>query len=215
VTLYRRSEVDRRTSRREKTATADGSGDESSGDLSKGQPDETVIRATAVRLLARREHSTEELRRKLELKGYPAASVAVIVEQLCGKRLVSDTRYVTSFVHHHANRGHGPIRIRAELRQQGVADTDIDSELDSGQYDWEALARETHARKFGRQSSDKSGRERTSGIRSNGFRSRGMAERAKQARFLQYRGFNADQIRAALKSAAGSELPDAEMDPGI
>ena len=186
--LYSRSEVDRRTSRREKSASAD-------------QADEKVIRAAAVRLLARREHSTEELRRKLELKGYPAASVAVIVEQLHGKRLVSDTRYVTSFVHHHVARGQGPIRIRSELRQQGVADADINSELDSGEYDWEALACALHARKFG------GGRSRP--------RSEGRAERAKQARFLQYRGFNADQIRAALKSAAGSELPDTEMDAGI
>jgi DNA-binding transcriptional MerR regulator len=30
-----------------------------------------------------------------------------------------------------------------------------------------------------------------------------VAERAKQARFLQYRGFTADQIRAALQSQEG------------
>lgn len=59
----------------------------------------------AVRLLSRRDHSTEELRRKLASKGHPAASVAAVMEKLGTKKLVSDERFVAGFVHQHARRG--------------------------------------------------------------------------------------------------------------
>ena len=45
---------------------------------------------------------------------------------------------------------------------------------------------------------------------------RNLGERAKQARFLQYRGFSTDQIRAAMASMAGntsvSALSDSDFD---
>jgi regulatory protein len=149
--------------------------------------DDKRVETAAVRLLARREHGTEELKRKLAAKGHDADSISRVVEKLGAKRLVSDDRFVASFVHHHAKRGQGPIRIRAELRQQGITDEAIDRTLASAEVDWEQLARDVRQRKFG------SGRPRS------------MAERAKQSRFLQYRGFTADQIRAAM-SDQGEDL---------
>ena len=141
---------------------------------------EKEIEIIAVRLLARREHSTEELRRKLVAKGYPDASVAAVIEQLGNKKLVSDERFTSSFVRHRTSRGQGPVRIRAELRQQGVADAEIQQQVGATDDDWKQRATEVRRRKFGAELP------RTQG------------ERAKQARFLQYRGFNSDQIRAAL-----------------
>ena len=139
------------------------------------------MEAAAVRLLARREHSTEELRRKLERKGHPEAGVVAVVEKLTPKRLVSDDRFVASFVHHHAQRGQGPVRIRAELRQQGVAD----------EHDRQGVrGRESGLGPAG-------GRGAAGASSAAPFRG-ALTERAKQARFLQYRGFSADQIRAAL-----------------
>jgi regulatory protein len=45
---------------------------------------------------------------------------------------------------------------------------------------------------------------------------RAMAERAKQARFLQYRGFSTDHIRVAMASMAVDPaeptMPDADFD---
>ena len=146
---------------------------------SKGGGDKAV-EVAAVRLLARREHSTEELRRKLESKGHPSDVVAGVVEKLAAKRLVSDDRFLASFIHHHARRGQGPVRIRAELRQQGIAAERIEQELDQAPVDWNRLAGEVRRRKFGATAP------------------RTAPERAKQARFLQYRGFSTDQIRAAL-----------------
>jgi regulatory protein len=150
------------------------------------------IEAAAVRLLSRREHSTEELRRKLTAKGYAEAGVATVLEKLATKKLVSDERFVSSYVHHHARRGQGPVRIRAELRQQGITDSQIQQEVSDGETDWSRLAGEVRRRKFGAELP------------------KTPSERAKQARFLQYRGFNSDQIRAALKFDPDM---DPEMDP--
>lgn len=152
--------------------------------------DDKRVEIAAVRLLARREHGTDELRRKLRSKGYEAAAVDRVVEKLGTKRLVSDDRFVSTFVHHHAKRGQGPVRIRAELRQQGIANETLETALNGAEIDWNELAGDVRRRKFG------SGRPRS------------VAERAKQARFLQYRGFTADQIRAALIEGGGETSSD-------
>jgi len=154
-----------------------------------------MAEATAVRLLARREHSVEELRRKLQSRSYPESVVDFVVTRLTTKRLVSDDRFTSSFVHHHAQRGQGPIRIRAELRQQGIANEAIESALEIADIDWIAQVQAVRRRKFG------------------GALPRSLPERAKQARFLQYRGFSADQIRAALKADVSVTDDEAGLDP--
>jgi regulatory protein len=149
------------------------------------------LEAAAVRLLARREHSAEELQRKLLEKGYAEDDVVAVIEKLTTKRLLSNDRYAASRVRHRAQSGQGPVRIRAELRQQGVADEAIDREIAASGMDWDRLAGDVRRRRFG------------------GAPPRSVAERAKQARFLQYRGFSADQIRTAL---SGSDEPPASSD---
>jgi regulatory protein len=158
--------------------------------------DAKAVEAAAVRLLARREHSMEELRRKLLTKGYPAETIEPVIEKLAGKRLVSDERFVASFVHHHAKRGQGPIRIRAGLRQQGIPDAQVEEALRCADIDWVQMAREVRRRKFGATAP------------------RSLGERAKQARFLQYRGFDAEQLRAAVRdeSGEGDGAPDITPD---
>lgn len=161
--------------------------------IDRDSPDRKTELA-AVRLLARREHGVEELRRKLLSKNHPEDVVARVLAKLQVKQLVSDDRYAATLVHHQAKRGRGPVRIRSQLRQQGLKDEVIEDNFDSATTDWARLATEVRRRKFGN-SLPKT-----------------AAERAKQARFLQYRGFNADQIRAALKSGADFDFPDGSAD---
>jgi regulatory protein len=158
--------------------------------------DEKAVEAAAVRLLAGREHSTEELRRKLVHKGYPPDKIEPVIQKLAGKRLVSDERFTASFVHHHAKRGQGPVRIRAALRQQGIADAQVEEALRRAEIDWVQLARQVRRRKFGAGTP------------------RSLGERAKQARFLQYRGFDAEQLRATFReeSGEGDDAPDITPD---
>ena len=149
-----------------------------------------------MRLLAGREHSIEELRRKLTRKGYAPDLIEPVIQKLAGKRLVSDERFTSSFVHHHAKRGQGPVRIRAALRQQGIADAQAEEALRGAEVDWAQLARDVRRRKFG------------------AAVPRSLGERAKQARFLQYRGFDAEQLRAAFRyeSGEGDDAPDITPD---
>jgi regulatory protein len=155
-----------------------------------------AVEAAAVRLLARREHSIDELRRKLAAKGYPADTVEPVIQKLAGKRLVSDERFSASFVHHHAKRGQGPVRIRAALRQQGIPEAQVEEALQAAGFDWAQLAREVRRRKFG------------------AAPPRSLGERAKQARFLQYRGFDAEQLRSAFRdeSGEGDGAPDITLE---
>jgi regulatory protein len=137
----------------------------------------------AMHLLAQREHSVSELTGKLRSKGIDADLAALVVDDLRGRGLQSDARFTESFVHSRVGRAQGPIRIREELRQRGIADDLADEMLtESGEY-WLELARATREKKFGEAP---------------------PADRdawGRQARFLARRGFPSDLIYRVLESA--------------
>jgi regulatory protein len=162
-----------------------------------GTSDAKAVEAAAVRLLARREHSIDELRRKLVGKGYPPEAIEPVISKLAGKRLVSDERFTSTFVHHHAKRGQGPVRIRAALRQQGIPESQAEEALRCAEIDWVQLARQVRRRKFGAASP------------------RSLGERAKQARFLQYRGFDAEQLRGAFREDSGEGDGEPDITPDV
>jgi len=142
------------------------------------QPDNPY--PTAIALLARREHSARELTRKLCDKGYDAAAVRDCIEQLQRERLQSDERYAESYASSRADKGYGPLRIRAELLERGVAEELIEQQLASLEVQWHVLAGEVRRKRFG------------------GRLPKDFKERAQQSRFLQYRGFAHEQIRAVF-----------------
>ena len=131
-------------------------------------------------LLGRREHSTRELRVKLCQRGFEPALVETTLDRLEAEGLLSDARFAEAFLHSRAKRGQGPVRIHAELAQRGVGPDVIDN-LTSEGYDWCLLAAKARVKKFG------------SGAPRN------YTDRSRQARFLTYRGFSADQVKAALE----------------
>ena len=141
-----------------------------------------TVEAAAVRLLARREHSRAELVRKLDERGAPGELVEQVLDSLAVRHLQSDARYAEALVSSRAGRGQGPVRIRRELAERGVAAATIDAALDEAGQDWFALARATRRRRFG------------------GDPPAEWNERVRQSRFLEYRGFSSEQIRFALGS---------------
>jgi len=149
-------------------------------DTAAAEADERTVRTAALALLAGRDFGRTELARRLARRGYPAAVVTGVVEGLVAERLLSEARFVEQFIRQHAGRGHGPVRIRAELRERGVPEAEVETGLEAAGEDWAAIARDVRRRRFG---SSPPG---------------DYAGRARQARFLQYRGFSADHIRAAL-----------------
>ncbi len=132
-------------------------------------------------LLSRREHSAFELKQKLLRKGYEADVVDPALERLAAENLLSDERFVESFVHARQARGSGPRRVAAELSQKGVSDSLISRYLDERSPVWTDLAGEVRARKFGP-------------VLPEDFR-----EKARQMRFLQQRGFTVEQIQRVLR----------------
>ena len=138
------------------------------------------IRNTAMDLLTGREFSRAELAEKLNKRFDQHAAINDVLERLAEEGLQSDTRFAEAFVRSRLYRGHGLMRIRQDIRQKGIAEELITRTLDEADVDWKHLAREVAQRKFGqRKAAD-------------------QREKAKRMRFLQYRGFNYDQIKFAL-----------------
>ena len=133
-------------------------------------------------LLARREHSARELRLKLISRDFDADEIDLAIERLIDEGLLSDARFAAAFVASRVRKGQGPIRIRGDLEQRGVAGELIEAALERADADWISIAREVRQRKYGATSP------------------REYRERARQSRFLQYRGFNGEQISRAFDS---------------
>ena len=134
------------------------------------------VRKKAMDLLARREHSAQELRRKLQTREFAADSIDRVLQQLQQDRLQSDVRFTESYVNHRVNAGIGPMKIRFELQQKGIGDALADEFLEPLAERWDSMMAEQRERKYGQAIPDD-------------FR-----ERMKQARFLQNRGFSPESV---------------------
>ncbi|MGB5096877.1 MAG: regulatory protein RecX [Porticoccaceae bacterium] len=147
-----------------------------------------AMRAAAIRQLARREHSRVELLRKLSVDfATEPMLIARVLDQLAAEGLQSDARFAEALVASRIRRGQGPQRIRRELAERGVDAELVERALTAAEVDWCALALSVSTQKFGRKSAQD------------------WPERARRARFLQYRGFGADEIQAILAGRTGAE----------
>jgi regulatory protein len=139
------------------------------------------LRRRALRLLVRREHSRAELSRKLAAHG-TEEEIANVLTQLETEGLLSDARAAGAFVRAHAER-FGIVRLRQDLRKRG-----LDPDRAGG--DFAELGNEL---------------ERARLVWSKKFSAApdGAAEWARQARFLQSRGFAPETVRKLLKNPEG------------
>ena len=138
------------------------------------------VRRAAMDLLARREHGVQELSRKLQQRGADAEMAATEVQRLQEEGLLSEQRYLESYIRSRALGGRGPVRIREELQQRGLARHDIDLALEEADIDWRGQMQELWERKFGEKPEDQ-----------KAF--------AKQGRFLLYRGYPMDWVQRILR----------------
>ena len=134
------------------------------------------LRNMGMDFLARREHSEQELRRKLTARADHVDEVEVALQQLKDEGLQSDERFTEAYVHHRVNAGIGPVKIRYELRQRGIDETLAETFLQAMEEEWDDMMREQRARKYGETIPA------------------GYSERMKQARFLQNRGFSPESV---------------------
>src|SRR2546423_4585085 len=170
------------------------------------------LKGRALALLAQRDHSAAELRRKLlrharvdlaesaskdaavtedtqsigdvDLADAAAARVDAVIDWLRTNRYLSEERFIESRVHARADR-YGNLRIRQELAQHGLA---LSPQAAQALKDTEfQRATQVWQRKFGAVPAD-------------------AAQRAKQARFLAQRGFSPEVIARVLRGAAKAGL---------
>ena len=131
-------------------------------------------------MLAMREHSRVELKRKLEAKAEEGDDVEAVLDRMAETGLQSDERFAKSYVRSRASRL-GTSRLQYELVKRGVTHEVAGAALGEVLIEDELTrARGVWSRKFGQPPNDRQ-------------------EWARQARFLQSRGFSAEIIRKLLR----------------
>ena len=143
--------------------------------------DPLYLRKTAMDYLARREHSEQQLTRKLTGRGFDEDLVEIAVAELVADGLLSNARFAEAFVNSRFQRGSGPQKIRMELRERGVAPELASLSIEAFDDQWRQRVREVREKKFGAEQPGD------------------FKERSRQMRFLQQRGFTSEQISGAFK----------------
>jgi regulatory protein len=132
-----------------------------------------------MRLLARREHSREELKRKLALHAEEGDDLDSLLEELAKTGWLSDARYAEIAIRSKARR-YGPVKLAHVLRAKGLDDDAIAAGFraagDEGDSNLEAVWK---SRFRAPPSSER--------------------ERSRQVRFLQGRGFRLEEILRFFK----------------
>ncbi len=137
-------------------------------------PSPDDLRARALRLLARREYSREELQQRLRPYAEDEDDIAALLDRLEQRGWLSEARFAEQLVH--ARQGkYGSQRIAHELREKGVGDDVVEGVLAQVRQDEYDVAKEVWRKKFGAPPAD-------------------MKDRARQVRFLQSRGFRPEII---------------------
>lgn len=142
-----------------------------------------AVRRAAMDLLARREHGRVELLRKLRQRGASDELIEPALDRLAEEGLLSESRYLESFIAYRARAGYGPLRIREELTQRGLSRADVEQALRDSGIDWAAYLLDCWQRKY------------------SGRLPQTPRERAQQGRFLSYRGYPLELIGRLLRGA--------------
>ncbi len=142
------------------------------------------LRKSMMGLLARREHSRQELFNKMHIKGFDVSLINSNIDDFINRDWQSDERYAEMLIRSRIIKCHGPVKIENELKIKGVS-TEIIQHNILSKNDWVKLATEALNKRFSSNPSNEK-------------------ERNKQYRFLQQRGFTYEQIRRASNLAVQS-----------
>lgn len=164
-------------------------------DTDQSQDTQKQARIAALNLLARREQSRLELKQKLTQRGFSYQTVENCLERLKQQGLQSDQRFGSSYIQQRYQKGYGPNRIKQELVQKGIASQLQYELLQQQNLDWFVSAQRLLSKRARPLSVDAD------------FKSRQQLK-AKHYRYLQYRGFEQDQIQHAIESWLALEAVD-------
>lgn len=134
-----------------------------------------------MRLLSHREHTRAELRRKLLARAWSADDIDDALQRLAEQGMQSDERFTEQYVRLRTEKGYGPARISAELRERGVNGALVDAWLQAGDSQWRDRMEQLVLKKYGQPPAKDNQR-----------------EIARCGRFLAQRGFPSRLIREYL-----------------
>jgi regulatory protein len=144
----------------------------------------------AFRLLARRDHSLQELRQKLLIRKIPSAEADAVLKRLASEGLLDDERYARkAAIHLGAEKLWGPRRIREKLARKGIAPELLDEAAAEAERDLpagERLQRLARAK-----------------LKQRRIEELPPPEQMRLARFLYQRGFSWGDIREYFHKAGG------------
>lgn len=138
------------------------------------------IKEACMQYLVRREHSQQELIRKVSEKGYEKPQIQNVIDELVERGYQSDARFAESYARSRVHRGIGPLRIKAELQQRGAGDCYFEMAVEDIIGSWSELLEQVYQKKYG----DTPCIDRK--------------EQLKRSRFLQQRGFSNEMIRRII-----------------
>lgn len=142
---------------------------------------EPSLKGRALRLLSQREHSRQELERKLAGHETEPGQLAKALDELQARGFISEARVIESVIHRRADKL-GTSRVRQELAAKGLSGEAVAQALEGLRETELARAREVWTRKFGEPARD-------------------PKEKARQVRFLVSRGFAAEVVRRVVQGA--------------
>lgn len=133
-----------------------------------------------MRLLAQRDHSEMELRRKLTQTGVSTDDIEQAISYCHEHHWLDESHFTQRYVSSRSKKGYGAQRIQQELETKGIAREHICYALAESNIDWNSLALHTAQRRFGRQLPSE------------------WKGKMKVQKFLLYRGFLHDEILAVF-----------------
>ena len=140
---------------------------------------DALLRKKALQFLGRREHTRDQLKKKLLCHG-DADKVHAVLNSLEASDLLSASRYVEDYIRTRVRKLYGPKHIGAALRCQGLTDEAIEHGLRAAEIDWLECARRFYQKKFSRdEPNDKK-------------------ERYRRIQALYRRGYDEETIRALM-----------------
>ncbi len=140
----------------------------------------TDLRSRALALLARREHTRQELRNKLSAHCESEVALGALLDELAHEGLLSDARAAEAILRSRSGR-HGLLKIRQEFQQRGVPAQVASLVLEAARQGELQSARQVWQKKFSHPPTN-------------------AAERAAQGRYLQNRGFSLAIIQQILRA---------------
>jgi regulatory protein len=133
-----------------------------------------------MRFLARREHSREELKRKLSSHAEEGDDIDAVLDELAAKGWLSDARFAEQAIRSKSRR-FGPVKLAHVLRSKGLDDEAIAAGFRAAGHEGEANLEAVWKSRFRAAPADE-------------------RERGRQVRFLQGRGFPLNDILRYLQT---------------